>query len=130
MGILDPRMPDWMYWKQTAMVTGLLLLHPGRVTSQLSHFESPQFLAVLRAFLQVMDTQFLYQIPPKLPGNCAFSTPPGGWRRYNVLLGNDLGFPKFGIRTVIYSPGVEQCRTPIVLVYCWSGAPCSPTWRT
>jgi len=102
-----------MYWKQTAAVTGLLSLHSGRARLQLSHFDSAHFFAVLRGFLQAMDTQFLYQIPPKLPGNCVFSAPPGGCRRYNVLLGNDLGFPKFGTRTVIYSAGVEQCRTPI-----------------
>jgi hypothetical protein len=56
-----------MYWKQTAVVTGLLLLHSGRARLQLSHFDSAHFFAVLRGFLQAMDTQFLYQIPPKLP---------------------------------------------------------------
>jgi hypothetical protein len=52
----------------------------------------PQLFAVIACF---SHTQFLYQISPKLPGSSTFSIPSGGQRRYNVLLGNDLGFPQF-----------------------------------
>jgi hypothetical protein len=49
----------------------------------------PQLFAI------IFRTQFLYQNSPKLPGACTFSVARSGQWRYNVLLGNDLGFPSF-----------------------------------
>ena len=67
-----------MCWAGNAMVTELLQL---------------AYRNFLQPFMRPEDTQFLYQIPPKLPGNSVFWTPAGGERRYNVLLGNDLDLP-------------------------------------
>lgn len=69
------------------------------MVTQLPHFACRNFL---QPFMRLMDTQFLYQIPPKLPGNGVFWAPADGRRRYNVLLGNNLDLPQFGIRPVIH----------------------------
>jgi outer membrane protein OmpA-like peptidoglycan-associated protein len=54
------------------------------------------------------------------PGSFSLTRNPR--QRYNVLLANDLDLPWFGIRPVIYTPGVEYFGTPFFLDYRWSGA--------
>jgi hypothetical protein len=43
------------------------------------------------------DTQFLYQVSPKLPCAAIFLSLPAAQWRYNVLWDKDLAFPWFGI---------------------------------